>query len=226
VTAGGVDFDGIYYISENNRTDFDPDHDWQNGDVIPRRLLREPQGSRGTISVHGGQARWEDGYWDVTLVRDMDTGSPLDDKAFHEQGVYDVGIGVYRNATGSRWHYVSHPYTVGLGRDADFQAEAFSGRSPDWSDDWFEMTLFYPGQVDWPTLTSRAHAGAEDIAENKPVRPRHSEKQLALYGVEMEFREAITSNWWMTLIAGLIAMLGTTLALLPSFRSTSQGDRS
>ncbi|MDZ7851217.1 MAG: ethylbenzene dehydrogenase-related protein [Halomonas sp.] len=225
VESGEVDFDGIYYLSEDNRTDFDPDHDWQNGDVIPRRLLRELQGSRGSISVHG-QARWEDGYWDVTLVRDMDTGNPLDDKAFHEQGIYDVGIGVYRNATGSRWHYVSHPYTVGLGRDADFQAEAFNGRSPDWSDDWFEMTLFYPGQVDWPTLISRAHAGAEDIAENKPVRPRHSEKQLALYGVEMEFREAITSHWWMTLIAGLIAMLGTTLALLPSFRSTRQGDRS
>jgi hypothetical protein len=88
------------------------------------------------------------------------------------------------------------------------------------------MTLFYPGQVDWPLLVSRAHAGAPDIAEGTPVQARHSEKQLALYGVEMEFREAITSRWWMTLIAGLIAMLGTTLALLPSFRSIRQGDRS
>jgi len=121
---------------------------------------------------------------------------------------------------------VSHPYTVGLGRHADFQAEAFTGNSPDWSEDWFEITLFYPGQVDWPTLISRSHAGAEDIAEKKPVRPRHSEKQLALYGVEMEFREGITSHWWMTLIAGLLAMLGTTIALLPSFRSTRQGDHS
>jgi hypothetical protein len=225
VESDEVDFDGLYYLSDANRTDFDPDHDWQDGDVIPRRLLREPEGSRGSIAVHG-QARWEDGYWDVTLVRDLDTRSPLDDKAFHEQGVYDIAIGVYRNATGSRWHYVSHPYTVGLGRDADFQAEAFGGSSPDWRDDWFEMTLFYPGQVDWPTLTGRAHAGAEDIAEGQPVRPRHGEKQLALYGVEMEFQEAIVSHWWMTLVAGWIAMLGTTLALLPSFRATRPGDRS
>ncbi|WP_290789494.1 ethylbenzene dehydrogenase-related protein [Halomonas sp.] len=226
VTSGQVDFDSTYFLSEDNRTDFDPDHEWQNGDVIPRRMHREPTGSRGDIMVHEGPARWADGYWDVTLVRDMDTRSPLDDKAFREQGVYDIAIGIYRDATGSRWHYVSHPYTVGLGREADFQAMAFDGDSPDWSDSWFDMTLFYPGQVDWPLLISRAHAGAEDIAQGKPVRPRHSEKQLALYGVEMEFNDTITSRWLMTLIGGLIAMLGVTLALLPAFRPTRQGDRS
>ncbi|PXY00557.1 hypothetical protein CR157_05205 [Halomonas sp. LBP4] len=225
VTSGQVDFDGLYYLSEANRTDFDPDHDWQNGDVIPRRLLRDPAGSRGDIAVHG-QARWEDGHWDVTLVRDMDTRSPLDDKAFRDQGVYDIAIAVYRNATGSRWHYVSHPHSLGLGRHADIQAQRIDGDAPDWSDDWLEMTLFYPGQVDWPLLVSRAHAGAEDIAAGTPVRPRHSEKQLALYGVEREFNDAITSRWWMTLAAGLIAMLGVTLALLPAFRPTRRGDRS
>ncbi|MEQ6916254.1 ethylbenzene dehydrogenase-related protein [Halomonas aquatica] len=225
VVSEEIDFDNVYYISEDNRTDFDPDHEWQEGDVIPRRLLRQPEGSRGNIAVHG-QARWEEGYWDVTLVRDLDTGSPLDDKILNDQGIYDIGIAVYRNATGSRWHYVSHPYSLGLGRDADLQAASFSGNSPAWSDDWFDMTLFYPGQVDWPLLISRAHAGAEDIAEGTPVRARHSEEQLALYGVEMEFNDTITSRWWMTLFAGLIAMLGTTLALLPSFRFTRQGDRS
>ncbi|MCE9682092.1 ethylbenzene dehydrogenase-related protein [Halomonas alkalisoli] len=225
VEANRYDFEGLYYLAEAFAIEFDPDRDWQDGDVIPRRLLREPTGSRGDIAVHG-QARWEEGYWDVTLVRDMDTRSPLDDKAFREQGVYDIGIAVHRNATGSRWHYVSHPYSLGLGRDADIPAMAFNGDTPGWGDDWFEMTLFYPGQVDWPLLVSRAHAGAEDIAAGKPVRPRHSEKQLALYGVEMEFNDAITTRWWMTLLAGLIAMLGVTLALLPSFRPIRQGARS
>ncbi|MEQ6888972.1 ethylbenzene dehydrogenase-related protein [Halomonas sp. CS7] len=225
VVSGEVDFDGVYYLSEDNRTAFDPDHDWQNGDVIPRRLLRTPDGSRGSIAVHG-QARWEDGYWDVTLVRDLDTDSPLDDKILEDQGVYDVGIAVYRNATGSRWHYVSLPYSLGLGREADFQATAFTGSAPEWDDAWFDITLFYPGQVDWPLLISQAHAGAEDIAQGTPVRARHSEEQLARYGVEMEFNDAITTRWWMILVAGLIAMLGVTLALLPGFRSTRQGDRS
>ncbi len=225
VISGEVDFDGVYYLSEDNRTEFDPDHDWQDGDVIPRRLLREPSGSRGSLAVHG-QARWEDGHWDVTLVRELDTGHPLDDKILRDQGLYDIGIAVHRDATGSRWHYVSHPFTLGLGREADIPAVAFDGDGPDWGEDWFEMTLFYPGQVDWPLLTSRAHAGAEDIAEGTPVRARHSEVQLAHYGVEMEFNDAIIAQWRLTLIAGLLAILGVGLALLPAFTPTRQGDRS
>ena len=224
VEANRFDFEGLYYLAEDFATEFDPDHDWQEGDVIPRRLLRQPSGSRGDIAVHG-QARWEEGYWDVTLVRDMDTRSPLDDKAFREQGIYDIGVAVHRDATGSRWHYVSHPYTLGLGREADIQAMAFEGDSPDWADDWLEMTLFYPGQVNWPLLISRAHAGAEDIAEGTPVRSRHSEKQLALYGVEMEFNDAIIRQWGLTLFAGLLAMLGVTLGLLPSFTRHRKGGR-
>ncbi|QEM81681.1 ethylbenzene dehydrogenase-related protein [Halomonas binhaiensis] len=223
VISDQVDFDSFYYLSENIATDFDPSHQWQNGDVIPRRLLRPPQESRGNISVHG-QARWGKGFWDVTLVRDMDTGNPLDDKILKEQGLYDIGIAVYRNATGSRWHYVSLPHSLGLGRKADIQATVFSGSSPTWGNAWFKMTLFYPGQVSWPLLTSTAHAGAKDIAEGTPVRARHSEEQLAHYGVEMEFNNAITTQWWMTLIAGLIVMLGVTIALLPGFRSTHEGD--
>ncbi|QTF92143.1 ethylbenzene dehydrogenase-related protein [Halomonas sp. BM-2019] len=225
VAANRFDFDGLYYLAEEFATAFDPDHDWQEGDVIPRRLLREPAGSRGDIRVHG-EGRWADGYWDVTLVRALDTGSPLDDKIFREQGRYDIGIAVHRDATGSRWHYVSHPYSLGFGREADIQAQRIVDDTPAWSDDWFAMTLFYPGQVDWPLLVSRAHAGAEDIAAGKPVRPRHSEKQLALYGVEMEFNDAITRHWLLTLVAGLLAMLGVTLGLLPLFRSSRQGDRS
>ncbi len=227
IESGSLDFDSYYYLAEDFAVAFDPDHDWQEGDVIPRRLLREPAGSRGDIRVHNGPARWADGYWDVTLVRALDTGSPLDDKILQDQGLYSVAIGIHRDATQGRWHHVSHPYSLGLGReDADITADRFRGRSPDWSNDWKEVTVFYPGQVDWPLLVSRAHAGAEDIAEGKPVRPRHSEKQLALYGVEMEFNDTITSRWLMTLIGGLIAMLGVTLALLPAFRPTRQGDRS
>ncbi|MCG6659130.1 hypothetical protein HOP52_15330 [Halomonas campisalis] len=225
IAANHYDFDGLYYLAEDFAIEFDPDHDWQNGDVIPRRLLREPSGSRGDIRVHG-QGRWADGHWDVTLVRAMDTGSPLDDKAFREQGRYELGIAVHRDATGSRWHYVSHPYSLGFGRDADIQAQRLNGSEPDWSGDWTEITLFYPGQVNWPLLISDAHAGADNIAAGEPVRPRHSEKQLALYGVEMEFNDAITTRWWLTLVAGLIAMFGVTLALLPAFRPIRQGDRS
>ncbi|MGM0982781.1 MAG: ethylbenzene dehydrogenase-related protein [Pseudomonadota bacterium] len=221
IQAGRVDFDSPYFLAEATATDFDPEHDWQNGDVIPRRFLRQTEGSRGDITVQG-EGRWNDGYWDVTLSRLLDTGHPLDDKILRDQGLYAAAFAVHRNATGGRWHNVSLPVSLGLGRDdADLAATAFQGRTPDWSNDWEEVTLFYPGQVNWPLLVSRAHAGAEDIAEGTPVRARHSEQQLALYGVEMEFNDAITSRWMMTLIAGLVVILGVTIALFPAFRKTS-----
>ncbi|WP_297796405.1 ethylbenzene dehydrogenase-related protein [uncultured Marinobacter sp.] len=224
IQANRVDFDAIYYLAETFAIPFDATRNWQNGDVIPRRLLREGAGSRGDIRVHG-DARWRDGYWDVTLVRSRDTGKPLDDKMFRDQGSYTLGFAVHRNATGSRWHYVSHPYSLGLGRDADIQAVAFEGSEPDWSQAWFETTLFYPGQVNWPLLISRAHAGSADIAEGKPVHPRHSEEQLAHYGVEMEFNEAIIRQWWLTLAAGLFLLAGVLVGLWFSFSPTRQGDR-
>ncbi len=225
IESGALDFDSRYYLAEAFAVPFDPEHDWQEGDVIPRRLLREPAGSRGDIRVHG-EGRWADGYWDVTLARALDTGSPLDDKILRDQGLYSVAFAVHRDATGGRWHKVSHPYSLGMGReDSDLTANRFQGRSPDWSNDWKEVTLFYPGQVNWPLLVSRAHAGAEDIAEGSPVRSRHSEKQLALYGVEMEFNDAIIRQWGLTLFAGLLAMLGVTLGLLPSFTRHRKGGR-
>lgn len=213
VQARNPDFDRLYYLSEDLAKPFDPNHQWQDGDVIPRILHRMPEGARATISVHNGPARWVEGHWDVVLERALDTGFPLDDKMFKEQGIYTLGVAVHRNATGSRWHYVSHPYTLGLGRDADVQAQRFSGDAPEWSGDWTDMTLFYPGQVNWPLLVSKAHAGAPDIAEGKPVRPRHSEEQLAVYGVEMEFNQEIISQWRKTLAVGLFLMLGLWFGL-------------
>jgi hypothetical protein len=103
------------------RTDFDPDHDWQNGDVIPRRLLREPAGSRGDITVDG-KGRWADGYWDVTLVVHMDTGSPLDDKIFHEQGATTSASPCIAMPPAAAGTTSPCPYSLGLGREAELQA--------------------------------------------------------------------------------------------------------
>ena len=221
VKANRFDFDGIYYLSEALAAPFDPNHPWKNGDVIPRRLLRPGEGSRGDITVHGA-ARWKEGHWDVTLKRALDTGNP-DDKALREQGAYHVGLAVHRDATGSRWHYVSHPLSLGLGRPADITAAKFAGDSPPWDQPWKEVTLFYPGQVSWPLLMSRAHAGAERMAEGMPVRPRHNERQLAIYGVEMEFNREIITHWLWTMVAGLIVLLGLWLGLAGGLSGRKEG---
>ncbi len=211
-------FDDAYYLREADAIPFDPDHAWQDGDALPRRLLRPGSGSHADISVTGA-GRWKDGYWDVTLERAMDTGHPDDDKSFEHKRVYWAGFAVHRNATGSRWHYVSLPATVGLERDADLRAVRFEGEQPGWDQPWFNATLFYPGQVGWPLLTGHAHAGAQKIAEGVPAAARHTPEQLAHYGVEMEFNASIRAHWLWTLLAGVLLIIGLGSALLATMKS-------
>jgi hypothetical protein len=73
--------------------------------------------------------------------------------------------------------------------------------------------LFYPGQVNWPLLNSRRHAGADSIKKGVPVRYRHSEEQLAHYGVEVEFADAIRRQWLLTLFAGVGLIFAFGIAL-------------
>ncbi len=212
LTEHKLGFDDVYFISEATAVPFDADHAWQEGDTIPRRLLRSGDGSRADIKV-SGKARWEDGYWDVTLTRAMDTGSPADDKIFVRKRIYNVGFSVHRDAFGSRWHYVSLPVTLGLGRHAELVAARFDGDTPKWDQAWSEVVLFYPGQVSWPHLNSVSHAGADRIKAGVPVKYRHSEIQLAHYGVEAEFADAIKLQWQLTLIAGVLLIVGFGIAL-------------
>jgi len=205
-------FDDLYYLREDQAAAFDPNHGWKEGDTLPRRVLHPGEGSRADIAVHG-KARWQDGYWDVTLVRALDTGHPQDDKAFMDNGFYTVAFAVHRNAFGSRWHYVSFPYRLGLNREADFQAVRFEGEAPAWGQDWYTVTLFYPGQVSWPSLNSERHAGAANVRQGVPLKFRHSEIQLAHYGIEAEFADAIRRQWLYTLVGGLLLIAGFGVAI-------------
>jgi hypothetical protein len=75
------------------------------------------------------------------------------------------------------------------------------------------LTLFYPGQVSWPHLNSRQHAGADSIRAGVPVKFRHSEAQLAHYGIEAEFRDVIRRQWLLTMLAGVLLIAGFGVAL-------------
>lgn len=207
VTGTGARMPTGYFLSEDTAVPFDAGRDWRDGDVIPGQVLREPSGGRGTIRVQG-EGRWADGYWDVTLARKLDTGYPLEDKIFRDQGVYSIALSVHRDARASRWHYVSMPVQVGLGRNGDVKATRFDGAVPDWSRiEPHEVKLFYPGQVSWPRLTNEIHAGSKYIAKGVPVKFRHSEAQLAQYGVEIEFEREIRRQWWLSMIAGVLLVV-------------------
>ena len=213
IRQGKLRFDDVYYISEATAIPFDANHPWKDGDAIPRLLLHQPSGSHSDIRPSPQGARWNDGYWDVTLRRAMNTGNDVDDKQFVDRGTYTIAVAVHRNATEGRWHYVSLPYSVGLGRSAEIVAAKFSGDSPDWNQPWTDVTLFYPGQVSWPHVNSAQHAGAANVKKGVPLKFRHSEAQLAHYGVEAEFRTEIKRQWLLTMLAGVLLILGFGTAL-------------
>jgi hypothetical protein len=168
LTGEGATSDEPRVLREGEAMPFDPEREWREGDVLPGQVLRESPESRGEIRVQG-IGRWADAHWDVTLVRSLDTGHPLEDKVLRDQGVYSVAFSVHRDARTSRWHYVSLPLQVGLGRPA---ADVVATR-----------------------FTSARHAGSKYIAKGVPVKYRHNEGQLARYGVEMEFDAAIRRQW-------------------------------
>ena len=209
----------IYYLTEDTAVPFDPDREWRDGDVIPRIVLRQPEGSQAAITADG---TWADGTWRVELRRAMDTGYATTDHALLEGRTYNIGFAVHANATGSRWHYVSHPLQVGIGVPADFTVVRFEGDAPDWNAiAWTHVPLFYPGQVTWEWLVSDAHAGAPDVrADTRSCVDCHGESQqavlkLAQASTSRELRgPASAANRWMTL-ATLMVLLGggTTVAL-------------
>lgn len=207
LAGGSGDVRKLQHLSQDAAVPFDPEHAWREGDVIPGQVLSQPSGSRADIRVLG-QGRWADGHWDVTLVRALDTGHPLEDKILRDQGVYSIALSVHRDARASRWHYVSLPVQVGLGRKADLVATRFAGEVPDWDRvETSELTLFYPGQVSWQHLPSGLHAGSKYIAKGVPVKFRHKELQLARYGIELEFQRDIRRQWWLTLLTGVLLIV-------------------
>lgn len=212
VVGGKVDQGAQHALREDIAAPFDPNFAWKEGDTLPRRILRVSEGSRADIKV-SGTGRWADGSWDVVLQRKMDTGNRLDDKIMVDRGVYHVAFAVHRQATGGRWHYVSLPYTVGLGRDADINAVRFDGDTPKWDQPVKAVTLFYPGQVSWAHVNSAKHPGADKVRAGVPVKFRHSEAELAHYGIEMEFNDAIRRQWLLTMLAGLLLIAGFAVAV-------------
>lgn len=218
IVSGKIAQDSQHALREDIAAPFDPAFAWKEGDTLPRRIIRASDGSRADIKV-AGTALWADGSWDVMLRRKMDTGNRLDDKIFVDRGVYHVAFAVHRQATGGRWHYVSLPLTVGLGRDADINAVRFNGDEPKWDQTAKAVTLFYPGQVGWAHVNSAKHPGADKVRAGVPVKFRHGELELANYGIEMEFNDAIRRQWLLTMLAGLLLIAAFAVAMNATLKS-------
>jgi hypothetical protein len=136
---------------------------------------------------------------------------------------------VHKDATGSRWHYISYPQTVGIGTPADIMAVRFEGDQPDWSAiPWTTLPMWYPGQTTWQWLTSAGHPGAPEVrADTRSCQDCHGAGandvlKLAQATVHNErFHGGVSINWWFTLFAGMAVLIGgTSFVLTQSKRRT------
>ncbi|MDI6401296.1 ethylbenzene dehydrogenase-related protein [Balneolaceae bacterium ANBcel3] len=147
-----------YFIYEGNAVPFQSDIEWENGDAIPQRFLRTPEGSRGALDAKGV---YEEGAWNVVIRRTRTSPDPLDSKEIIEGKPYHVAFSVHTNSSGARWHYVSVPYSLEFGDevDADIQAEFVDGPLNSINPTWHSVPVFYPGQIDYSWLISPEHPG-------------------------------------------------------------------
>lgn len=138
--------DDPYFLREDDAIPFDPDGDWEEGDALPHRLLREPSGSRGAIRADG---EYRDGAWRVRLTRSLEAPDPRDSKSFVPGETRQVAFAVHA-ASGTRFHRVSNPLTLGLGVEADLVAQKVEGDLDAAETEWTEIPVFYPGDPTAP----------------------------------------------------------------------------
>ncbi len=128
------------------------------GDTVPRRRLRQTEGSRGDISAAGTVFTPSSsdplfGRWDSNIQRALDTGND-DDTALANGNVYNIAFAIHKGKVTVRDHYVTFAYTLSLGGgDADIQAVKIAGSGssvlPDFTNAGLfpvtEMEAFLPG---------------------------------------------------------------------------------
>ncbi len=108
-------------IREENAVPYDPDRDWQKGDVLPGRLLSREDASGSAADNSMSEGVWEDGMWTVVWTRPLNTGHPEDDKILQDGNVYTISFAVHDDNVTTRFHHVSFPFSLGLGVPADIE---------------------------------------------------------------------------------------------------------
>lgn len=111
-----------YILVDTNSVPYDPNYKFKEGDLIPLfNGVAKPDGSAAdNNSVVGTHAK---GIWTVTWKRKLNTGNPKDDIVLKAGETYPVGLAVHDDMTTARWHFVSFPLKLSLGKkDGDINA--------------------------------------------------------------------------------------------------------
>lgn len=106
-------------LTAKNRVPYDPKHKWTNGDLMTKQGLQTPEGSAGDNAVVGSYAN---GAWNLAWTRKLNTGNK-DDIVLKPGSTYPVGLAVHDDNVTARFHHVSFPLKLSLGRkDGDINA--------------------------------------------------------------------------------------------------------
>lgn len=89
----------------------------EEGQYLQGRLNR--QGAGSAADNNEILSSWEDGKYTVIFKRKLNTGNPEDDKIMKLGGTYDFNIAIHDGQTTTRFHYVTFPFTVGIGDGAE-----------------------------------------------------------------------------------------------------------
>jgi hypothetical protein len=108
-------------IREENAAPYDPNAGWQEGDILPGLIVSREDATGSAADNDSVIGSWEDGVWTVTWTRALETGN-ADDKALTEGQTYNVGVAVHDDNVTTRFHFVSFPFTLGIGTEADIEA--------------------------------------------------------------------------------------------------------
>ena len=109
-------------VRESNAAKFDPNAGWQEGDILPGRLLSRVDAKGSAADNDASFGTWKDGTYTLVWRRKLDTGNPIDDKIMKVGGTYTMSFAVHDDNVTTRFHHVSFPFTFGVGVDADFKA--------------------------------------------------------------------------------------------------------
>ncbi|WP_022941994.1 ethylbenzene dehydrogenase-related protein [Psychromonas hadalis] len=88
----------------------------EEGQYLQGRLNRKGEGSAGDNQQVASS--WTNGKYTVIFKRKLDTGHPEEDKIMKIGGTYDFNIAIHDGQTTTRYHYVTLPFTLGIGQDA------------------------------------------------------------------------------------------------------------
>ena len=109
-------------IREANAVPYDPNAGWQEGDILPGRLLSRIDSKGSAADNNTVQGTWKDGMYTLVWGRKLDTGNPADDKVMKVGGKYTISFAVHDDNVTTRFHQVSFPFSLGIGVDADIKA--------------------------------------------------------------------------------------------------------